>query len=102
MSFGHPIADFEHPNIHIFCVLCIGMKMNWTPNSPQMFVCLFFFFLLFFFWGGGGTAVPAELSKMFIDIDSSGSTLHSSLYGVVTVRIVNVNMHWNSFRKSIN
>ena len=20
VSFGHPIADFGHPNIHIFCV----------------------------------------------------------------------------------
>ena len=53
MSFGHPIADFEHPNIYIFCVLCIGMKMNWTPNSPQMFVCLFVCLFVFFFLGGG-------------------------------------------------
>ena len=39
VSFGHPIADFGCPNNHIFCVLCNGMKINWTPNSPQM--CIF-------------------------------------------------------------
>ena len=33
VSVGHPIADFRHPNIHIFCAQCNGIKKNWTPNS---------------------------------------------------------------------
>ena len=46
MSFGHPIADFGHPNIHIF-VCVMGLQWDekelvtqfapnvyfWTPNS---------------------------------------------------------------------
>ena len=39
VSFEHPFADFGHPNIHMFCVYCNGMKRNWTHNSPQM--CIF-------------------------------------------------------------
>ena len=46
VSFGHPIADFEHPNIHIFVYNAMGWKgighpihhkcvfsLFWTPNS---------------------------------------------------------------------
>ena len=28
VSFGHPVADFGHPNIHILCV-----KMQWDEKK---------------------------------------------------------------------
>ena len=37
-SFGHPIADFGHPNFLFLCIMQ-WMKKNWTPNSPQ--ICIF-------------------------------------------------------------
>ena len=33
VSFGHHIADFGHPNIHIFCLKIMQWnENNWTPN----------------------------------------------------------------------
>ena len=50
VSFGHPIADFGHPNIYIFWWIMQWDEKEldtqftpnvyfWTPNSPQM--CIF-------------------------------------------------------------